>query len=137
MANITTNTIKAPKIQETSTTKLISCLSSSNLNNDFCNKDSKKEMTPNFIRRIILPFYIPVLVLICSFLFKKNKKIFLNKFFIFFYCMVLLVFTELCLRYTGLSKSIKFTYIFSPFILFSIIYLILFYTFRNKGSLNE
>ena len=137
LANITTNTIKAPKIQETSTTKLISCLSSSNLDNDFCNKDSKKEMTPNFIRRIILPFYIPVLVLICSFLFKKNKKIFLNKFFIFFYCMVLLVFTELCLRYTGLSQSIKFTYIFSPFILFSIIYLILFYTFRNKGSLNE
>ena len=137
LTNLTTNTIKQPKIQETSTVKLISCLLSINLNDDFCNKDSIKEMTPNLIRRIILPFYIPILVLICSFMFKKKKKVFFNKFFIFSYCMIILIFTELFLRYTGLSQSIKFIYILSPFILFIIIYLILFYSFSNKSALNE
>ena len=83
LTNLTTNTIKKPKIQETSTVKLISCLLSSNLNDDFCNKDSKKEMTPNLIRRIILPFYIPILVLICSFMFKKKRKFFLINFLYF------------------------------------------------------
>ncbi len=137
LTNLTTNTIKKPKIQETSTVKLISCLLLNNLNDDFCNKDSIKEMTPNLIRRIILPFYIPILVLICSFMFKKKKKVFFNKFFIFSYCMIILIFTELFLRYTGLSQLIKFIYILSPFILFTIIYLILFYTFSNKSALNE
>lgn len=137
LANITTTTIKKPKIQETSTVKLISCLFLNSTNKDFCNKNSIKEITPNFIRRVILPFYIPVLVLICSFLFKKNKKIFFNKFFIFSYSMILLIFTELFLRYTGLSQLIKFIYILSPFILFAIIYIFLFQAFSNKGALNE
>ena len=137
LANLTTTTIKKPKIQETSTIKLISCLLSNNLSDDFCNKNSVKEMTPNFIRRIILPFYIPVLVLICSLLFKKNKKIFFNKFFIFSYSMILLIFTELFLRYTGISHSIKIIYILSPFIFFAIMYLILLNTFSNKRELNE
>ena len=48
----------------------------------------KKEILPTLTRRLILPFYIPVITLICSLLLiKTNKKIF-NVKSIFFYCFV-------------------------------------------------
>ena len=136
LTSFNTSTIKQPKIQETSTMKIFSCLFDSN-ETRFCNNESKKEIIPNFIRRLVMPFYIPSIVLICSFLFFKTKKIFLNKFFIFFYSLTLLVFTELFLRYTGLSNTVKFIYIFSPVIIFSILYFILFFIISKKSFLNE
>ena len=137
LGNFNTSTIKKPKLQETSTIKIINCLFSKKVDKKFCNKNSKKEITPNFIRRLILPFYIPTIVLICSFLFLKTKRFYLNKFFIFFYSLTLLVFSELFLRYTGLSTIIKFIYIFLPFAAFIILYLILFYTFSKKVAFYE
>ena len=80
--------------------------------NKFCNKNSKKEVVPNFFRRIILPFYIPSIVLICSLLLLKNKKFYLNFYLIFFYSLTLIIFTELFLRYTGISMVVKLFYIF-------------------------
>ena len=40
------------------------------------NNDAKKEIIPNLIRRLILPFYIPVIALICSFLLIKSNILF-------------------------------------------------------------
>ena len=37
--------------------------------------DTKKEIIPILIRRLILPFFIPVISLICCFLLIKNNKI--------------------------------------------------------------
>lgn len=136
LASFDTSTIKQPKIQETSTMKIVSCIFGKNKTN-FCHNDSKKEIIPNFIRRLVMPFYIPSIVLICSFLFFKTKKIFLNKFFIFFYSLILLVFTELFLRYTGLSDTVKIIYILSPIIIFTILYFILLYILSNKSLSNE
>jgi lipopolysaccharide export LptBFGC system permease protein LptF len=137
LKNFVTSTIKKPKIQETSTIKILDCLLSKEINDEFCNNNSKKEITPNLIRRLILPLYIPTIVLICSFLILKNRKIYLNKFFIFLYSLSILVFSELFLRFTGLSPMIKFIYIFFPIIIFSILYLILFYILLHRASLNE
>jgi len=135
--NYNTSTIKQPKIQETSTLKIINCLFLKNKDKDFCNEGSRKEIIPNFIRRLILPFYIPSIVLICSFLLLKSKKMYLNKFFIFIYSLIILIFTELFLRYTGLSTTVKFIYIFSPFVIFFSLYIILLYSFIHKRVLNE
>ena len=138
LTNFVTTTIKKPKIQETSTLKIINCVFNKNIDNELCNNSSsKKEFVPNLIRRLILPFYIPSIVLICSFLILKTRKIYLNKFFIFVYSLAVLVFTELFLRYTGLSSTIKFIYIFSPFIIFSILYIILNYMLSNRTVSNE
>ena len=136
LTSFNTSTIKQPKIQETSTIKIINCLFDKG-ETQFCNNESKKEIIPNFIRRIIMPFYIPSIVLICSFLFFKTKNIFLNKFFIFLYGLIMLIFTELFLRYTGLSDTIKFIYIFSPLIIFTFLYFILFYNLSYKTLSNE
>mgnify|MGYP001171690095 FL=1 len=135
LTNYNTSIIKQPKIQETSTLKIINCLFLKNKDDNFCNEGSKKEIIPNFIRRVILPFYIPSIVLICSFLLLKTKKIYFNKFCVFIYSLITLVFTELFLRYTGLSITIKFIYVLSPFFVFLFLYLVLFYSFSNKAAL--
>ena len=138
LTNFATTTIKKPKIQETSTIKIINCLFKKNVDNELCNnRTSKKEFAPNLIRRLVLPLYIPSIVLICAFLVLKTRKIYLNRFFIFVYSLTILVFTELFLRYTAISTTVKFIYIFSPFIIFSILYIILIYMLSNKTILNE
>ena len=73
-----------------------------------CN-DTKKEVITVLNRRIVLPFYIPVVSLICSFLLIKarNKRnYFLNKYSIFFLSFITLLYAELIIRYTGISKFV-------------------------------
>tara|TARA_Y100001958_G_C21157409_1_gene492121 strand:- start:107 stop:1231 length:1125 start_codon:yes stop_codon:yes gene_type:complete len=133
--NLATTTIKQPKIQETSTIKLLNCFIGNTINSVFCSTELKKEVVPILIRRIVLPFYIPVLALICSILLIRNKKVYFNKIFICSYSFLLLVFTELLVRYTGLSFSIRLIYIFSPFILSFLFYILLIFKFSKESKL--
>ena len=43
---------------------------------EFCNEGFKKEIIPTLNRRIIVPFYIPILSIICAFYLIKPHKIF-------------------------------------------------------------
>ena len=103
LSDLTTSTIKKPKIQETSTFELLKCFTVANIN---CKQSFKEEMF-DLIRRTILPIYIPILSLICSLLLIKSNKFYLNKIFIFSYSFILLLFTELAIRYTGLNQFTK------------------------------
>ena len=131
LENLNTAVIKKPKIQETSTFTLIKCFVSKK-NNNFCNKDFKKEIISTLNRRIIIPFYIPLLALICSLALIKTKKIYYNKYFIFFYGFIILVFTELAVRYTGLNSIMLYTFLLLPFLLISFIYFFLIYKFSTE-----
>ena len=51
LANLTTTTIKKPKIQETSTLKLISCFVPKVKDQVFCKEDTKKEILPLLIKK--------------------------------------------------------------------------------------
>ena len=82
--NLKTMIIKKPKIQETSTFILMKCLISENENLKFCNNDFKKEIISTLNRRIVIPFYIPLIALICALSLIKTKSIYLNKYFSFF-----------------------------------------------------
>ena len=80
LAQLDSGVIKVNKIQETSTIKIINCLFKKNVDNELCNnRTSKKEFAPNLIRRLVLPLYIPSIVLICAFLVLKTRKIYLNR----------------------------------------------------------
>ena len=129
--NLATTTIKQPKIQETSTLKLLNCFIGDAIKSVFCSEELKKEVVPILIRRLVLPFYIPVLALICSILLLKNNKVYFNKLSIFAYSFALLIFTELLIRFTGLSTSIRLLYIFSPLILGCLFYFLLAYKFSK------
>ena len=134
--NLATTTIKQPKIQETSTLKLLNCFIGDAIKSVFCSEELKKEVVPILIRRLVLPFYIPVLALICSILLLKNNKVYFNKLSIFAYSFALLIFTELLIRFTGLSTSIRLLYIFSPLILGCLFYFLLAYKFSRESKIS-
>lgn len=137
LGDLSTTTIKKPKLQETSTLKLLNCFVRDKFDNQICKKDVKNEIVPTLSRRVILPLYIPVISLICSLLLVKTKARYLNKFFIFIYSFVLLVFTEMAVRYTGINIFIKNFFILFPFFLGLIFYFFLNYKFSKEIYYHE
>ena len=146
LENLTTGNIKQPKLQETSTLKLLQCMNDLVLNNlidedaGYCIKNAKKEITTVLNRRILLPFYIPVIALLCSFLLiktKKQKNFFLNKYTIFILSFLILLYAELIIRYTGISKTINILFTISPVILIPIIYFLLIFNMSKESIHNE
>ena len=79
------------------------------------------------IRRLVLPMYIPIISLICSFLLFKKNNFFSNRLLIFLYSFILLIFLELIIKYTGMNNILKSLYIILPIILLVTIYPILNY----------
>tara|TARA_B100000963_G_scaffold349173_1_gene357856 strand:+ start:414 stop:1550 length:1137 start_codon:yes stop_codon:yes gene_type:complete len=129
LKNLQTGTIKQPKLQETSTLKLFECLKTSTEEYTItCKKNTKKEIITNLNRRIVLPLYIPIIALICSFLLiktKQKKSYLLNRYSIFILSFLVLLYAELIIRYTGVSKIIGILFIISPALLIPLIYFIL------------
>ena len=129
LKNLQTGTIKQPKLQETSTLKLLQCINDSvNKSEINCKENTKKEITTVLNRRIVLPLYIPIIALLCSFLLIKTKtqrSLFLNKYSIFVLSFLILLYAELIIRYTGISKIIGVLFTISPIILIPMIYLLL------------
>lgn len=136
--NFSNTTIKTPKIQETSSIQLINCLKIKYLNYKDCKNNFNKEIITTLNRRIILPFYIPVISLIASLLLIKPKKnIFFNKISIFIYCFVVLLYAELIVRYTGINQVALNLFIISPVIMASIFYYFLLNQFSKELIKNE
>ena len=134
LSNLTTTTIKKPKVQETSTVKLLGCIFFKDYEESrFCNKEFKKEILPVLNRRMVIPFYLPVISLICALLLIKSQKIYLNKISIFIYGFSILIFTELALRFTGINLAMLFIYISLPIIFFIFLYFILILSFSKEN----
>ncbi len=134
LSDLATTTIKKPKLQETSTLKLINCFISSKVDLKVCKKEAKKEILPILMRRIILPFYIPVVTLICSILLLRNQKFNFNKISVFICSFSVLILTELIIRYTGLNHTLRLIYIIAPFSFLAILYLTLIYKFSKESK---
>ena len=137
LEKISTRTIKQPKIQETSSKKLLTCFFSkkNNLNLDNCTESYKKEVTQTMSRRIGMPLYIPLISIIISFLLinrKEKKYNFLKKYTLFILTFIILVFAEILLKFTGFSYfAVSFYFIFPVAISF-LFYIYLFKNITNK-----
>ncbi len=129
LTNLQTSTIKQPKLQETSTVQLFKCMNASSTEFTItCKKNTKKEIITVLNRRIVLPLYIPIISLLCSFLIikaKTSKNLFLNKYFIFALSFFVLLYAELIIRYTGISKIIGTLFVATPLTLIPLIYFFL------------
>ena len=138
LSNLQTGMIKNPKLQETSTADLLNCMFKVTDKKIFnCNDDTIKEIITVIQRRIIFPFYIPVISLICSFLLiKTNSKnnFFLNKFSVFLLCFLILLYAELIVRYTGISRIANMAFMLTPIISTPLIYSFLLFKFKNELS---
>ena len=138
LLNISTRTIKQPKIQETSSSILLKCffnpMGNLNLTNS-SNKDYKGEVIATLSRRIGAPLYIILITLIVSLLLihkKEKKKNFLKKYVLFFSSFIILVLTEIFLKYTGIYMSVAVTYFILP-----VIVSIIFYNYLIRKIISE
>ena len=137
LENLKTGNITQPKLQETSTFHLLQYMNKMvGENEGFCKESAKKEITTVLNRRILLPFYIPIIALLCSFLLiksKERKNLFLNKYSIFILSFLILLYAELIVRYTGISRIISILFTFSPLVLIPIIYISLIYKLSRES----
>ncbi len=140
--NLDNRVIKDVKIQETSTYKILNCFKnyySNRLKDDVyiknCPKNNISIIIETVSRRIVMPLYIPVVSVLLSFLliYRKNKqtKLF-NRYLFFLLGFLVLVSSELLVRYSGFSNINFFSYLFAPFILLPIIYFLLTNKFRSE-----
>ena len=138
LTGLTNSTIKQPKIQETSTLKLLGCANNDFFNDKSCKGNFKQEVFPTLNRRIILPFFIPLIALIASLLLiKTQKKLILNNFSIFGYSFIILLYAEMIIRFTGKSFLITNLFVLSPFVLSIMIYIFIKYKFFKEALKDE
>ena len=137
--NLDNRVIKDVKIQETSTYKILSCLKNYYYNQipegyiKNCPKNNIAIVVETFARRILMPLYIPLISILISFIlvYTKNKKTkIINRYLFFSLSFMLLVLSELLVRYSGISNVGFYTYLLIPFILLPILYIILLNNFR-------
>ena len=137
LSNISTRTIKQPKIQETSSLSLSKCFfdSKNHLIRNDCSDEFRIEATQTLSRRLGSPLYIPLICVISSFLliYKKEKKYsFLKKYILFVISFIVLIISEILLKYTGLNTGLAMSYFILPLAMF-----VFFYTYLISKVKNE
>lgn len=142
-SRITTRSIIEPKIQETSTLNIFYCIRDNirdkkikATHNCSLSKKSLMDNKIEFNKRFGMPFYIPLISLICSFLLasRRDKKTYpYNKYIYFFICIVILVLSEILVRYSGISWNSTAIYYLLPTTLLAIFYFSLIRKFKYEN----
>ena len=136
----TSKSVSFPKIQELSSYLLIECLiynfkgiqliSRIMTCDNNINKDVKEEIFSRFYK----PIYIPLLSLLTCFIFlvsKENKKFSFNRFVVFFVGVLVVVISEVSLRYS-INSNLGMYF----FIVFPLLSILALYTFMLKKIKN-
>ena len=138
-SELTTKSITEPKIQETSTLRIFNCLRNKNVTFTHNCSREKKSLMDNKIelnKRFGMPIYIPLISLICTFLLasRRDKKIYsYNKYIYFFACFLILVLSEILVRYSGLSWNHTAIYYLLPMCLLPLFYFTLIRKFKYEN----
>ena len=133
LSKFTTKTTTFPKIQELSTLILLGCLNSSEENkfkNKYleCNEKTKPYIVQEFFKRVYLPIYIPLLMLIACIQIIKSKDNFdYNRFktILFLYAVFTLIVSEISIRYISTKSMYENIFLILPILLFVLNYLFL------------
>ena len=138
LSGLSTKTISEAKIQETPTIDLINCTKAKNIMKRNCNRgkeninDTKIELN----KRFGMPLFIPLISLICCFLLasRKDKKMYgYHKYIYFIIGFIIVITSEITVRYSGISLNHTMVYYFLPIILPPLIYFILIRTFKYEN----
>ena len=140
LAQLDSRIVKVDKIQETSTHNLIDCLERY-LNYDFVNKKSISgrkiqnctienldNVYKEVYKRLIIPFYIPVLILIsaCLILYSKESINYSRyRLVMFLIGLLTIVFSETTLKFVQNTFVLNVKLIIIPFIILTILYLLI------------
>ena len=137
LANMDSHLVTHKKIQEQSTESLIKCMQTifgiKNYNIINCNKGNPRNIYKELFKRLISPFYLPVLILISLLLIltsKENLKYNKNKFLIYFLGFGIIILSESSLGYITNNLIKNISIVILPIILTLIVYLIFIYRLK-------
>ncbi len=131
LSKFESRTIKVAKIRELPSRKIIECSISLMKNRSYrdesflCNFDSLKNINQEIYKRFIKPIYFTLLTLICCFLltFSKEENNFtLKTFKVFIYVFLILVLSEISMRYLENSNLLFIFVMVLPLIIYFFIY---------------
>ncbi len=140
LSNFKSNTITAYKIQETPTLNLFNCVNEL-LNNkgkylfENCSKTNLDNIFEELFKRILIPFYIPCLLLVTLLLILKSKEesnYLKLRIFVFLFGFSIIIFSETTLKFISNNLIHSSKIIFIPFIFMFFLYLLFFYKFKFK-----
>jgi lipopolysaccharide export system permease protein len=131
LGNMDSHLVTHPKMQEQSTVSLIKCIKSifekNNYNIINCDQNNPINIYKAVFKRLINPFYLPVLILI-SLLFiltsKENLKYTKHKYLIFLFGLGLIILSESSLGYVSNNLQKNILILVLPIILTFLIYII-------------
>jgi len=137
-----TNTTIFPKVQEVETKYLVNCLYNLYLNKNYkystnfltCTENSQDDIKEEVFKRIVKPFFIPVLVLFASLIILFNKDHFNYskiQYILFFVGFFILVVSEISARYTT-NNLMSIIFLILPAIIFLVSYFYLLFKLKTK-----
>ena len=148
LRDLKANTITQQKNQEMKTTDIIACLNSlyklklkiipkkiSEIIN--CNENNKINLLKELYKRLIVPFYIPVLMLIPYFLIlssKENKNYSKLKVITFLIGVITIIFSEGIIKFLSLDFFNNTFIFFTPIMFFLFLYLMFLFKLKFKNQ---
>lgn len=140
LSNLETNTILAYKIQETQTHELLNCikiLKEQNLEriSHNCSKRNLENIFEELFKRTLLPFYIPVLILISCFVIVRSKEetnYLKLRLLVFLYGFITIIISESSLKFIDDNLVSNSKIIIIPFLVSIFLYFVFRYSFVNK-----
>ena len=148
LSKYSTKTTTHPKLQENTTYDVASCIfflkgiSNTFINEKFknpnllinCKVENLRTSFQEINKRIILPFYMPVLSLIACLIILKSKDDFnfpKYKFLLFLFGVLAIITSEISIRYSSINFINNIYLMFLPLILFVFIYIYFVIKFRK------
>ena len=146
LSNISSNTITTYKTQELSSKKLFNCaknlekiknkkINDTNTITLNCNLRNLNNIYKELYKRIIIPSYLPILIIISLILIIKSKEStnYLNfRILVFLLGLLVIIFSETSIKLISDELFKNYKLFVTPIILFLIIYTILLYKLRLK-----
>ena len=138
LANLDANTVTHPKTQQMDTIDILLCVSRlyklktitlfNNTKKQIinCSTDNKLVLLKELYKRLIVPFYIPILMLtpyLLIFTSKENSNYSKIKLFVFLIGVLIVIFSEGIIRFVSEELSGNIYILFSPFFIFILFYL--------------
>ena len=138
-----TVTITYPKIQETNIIDLFNCLNLYYKDKVYkfkakylkCEKNTIKTIQEEFLKRLFKPLYILLIALVTCLIIIKSKEHKRYNYFrvnMFILIFLIIVFSEISLKYSGYGYNGFLSYVLIPTLLFLLIYISLITKFKNK-----
>ena len=138
LSSFNTDVVIDDKIQETKTVKHVDCLKKyynkdltfnnkqKNYINHNCSKDTLDNLFQELYKRFVVPFYIPIFILVSLFLiiFTKENKLYQKfRFIIFFIGIFLIILSETMMRFVSDNFLFNLNIFFLPLLIFILFYI--------------